>query len=73
MMWNFQLRKNGTTQQVINQSPNNTATGQSFAFTKIIYFNGTTDYIQFYSNTSAAITNSASSSATSFSMVYMTS
>jgi hypothetical protein len=38
----------------------------------LVYFNGTTDYIQFYSNTSAAITNSASSSATSFSMVYMT-
>jgi len=39
----------------------------------LVYFNGSTDYVQFYSNTSTAITNGAASTTTSFTMVYMTS
>jgi len=39
----------------------------------LIYFNGSTDYIQLYSNTSAAITNAQNSGTTPFTMVYMTS
>ena len=38
----------------------------------LVYFNGTTDYIQFCSNTSAAITNAQSITNTPFTMVYMT-
>ena len=38
----------------------------------LVYFNGSTDYVQFYSTTGPANTNSADSSTTSFSMVYMT-
>jgi len=38
----------------------------------LIYFNGSTDYIQLYSNTSVAITNAQNSSTTPFTMVYMT-
>jgi len=49
--------------------------GQGFVnglISLLIYFNGSTDYIQLYSNTSAAITNAQNSSTTPFTMVYMT-
>ena len=39
----------------------------------LVYFNGSTDYIQIYSNTSAAITNSQGLLSTPFTMVYITS
>ena len=50
--------------------------GQGFVnglISLLIYFNGSTDYIQLYSNTSAAITNAQSSTNAPFTMVYMTS
>jgi len=44
---NLQGRKNGNT-FAISQEPNNTSgTGQSLFFTKIVYFNGSTDYADF--------------------------
>jgi hypothetical protein len=43
---NFQARINGNTFAII-QNPNNNQTGQSFAFTKIMYLNGSTDYVDF--------------------------
>jgi hypothetical protein len=52
---NLQARINGNTFAIV-QNPNNNETGQSFAFTKIIYFNGSTDYVDFtfYQNTGVA-------------------
>jgi hypothetical protein len=50
--------------------------GQGFVnglISLLIYFNGSTDYISFCSNTSAAITNAQNSGTTPFTMVYMTS
>jgi hypothetical protein len=39
----------------------------------LVYFNGSTDYIQLYSRTQNATTNAQSSTSTPFTMVYMTS
>jgi hypothetical protein len=48
--------------------------GNVFGFISIlVYFNGSTDYISFCSNMSAAITNAQNSGSTPFTMVYMTS
>jgi hypothetical protein len=48
--------------------------GNVFGFISIlVYFNGSTDYISFCSNMSAAITNAQNSGTTPFTMVYMTS
>jgi hypothetical protein len=44
---NLQGRKNGNTFAIV-QAPNNTSgTGQSLGFTKIVYFDGSTDYADF--------------------------
>ena len=39
----------------------------------LVYFNGSSDYIQLYSRTATAITNAQNSTVTPFTMVYMTS
>jgi hypothetical protein len=62
------LYKNGT------EIANNGGVGFVNGFISIlVYFNGSTDYIQYYSRTATAITNAQSSGATPFTMVYMTS
>jgi hypothetical protein len=43
---NIQVRKNGNS-FVIVQNPLNNVTGQAFEASKIVYLNGTTDYIEF--------------------------
>jgi hypothetical protein len=43
---NTQARKNGST-FIISQSPLNTTTGQGLGGSKIVYLNGTTDYVDF--------------------------
>jgi hypothetical protein len=73
---NLQGRKNGSTFAIF-QTPANNVTGQSLTFTKTIYLNGTTDYIDFsvYQGTPAnisLITGSALSSGTWFSMNLIT-
>ena len=60
-----------------NGIPNQIAAvgGQGFVnglISLLVYFNGSTDYIQLYSNTSAAITNAQNVTTTPFTMVYMT-
>jgi len=62
------LQKNGS------EIANNGGVGFVNGFISIlIYFNGSTDYIQYYSRTQSAITNAQSSGSTPFTMVYMTS
>jgi hypothetical protein len=61
-----------------NGIPNQIAAvgGQGFVnglISLLVYFNGSTDYIQLYSNTNSAITNAQNSTVTPFTMVYMTS
>lgn len=43
---NIQARKNGNSFALV-QSPTNGATGQSLTFTKMVYLNGSTDYVDF--------------------------
>ena len=43
---NIQLRKNGSTQIVISQSPITTNIGNTNEINTIAYFNGTTDYVE---------------------------
>ncbi len=52
---NLQARKNGSTFAII-QSPTNGVTGQSLGFTKIVYFNGSGDYMDLtiYQNSGAS-------------------
>ena len=45
--YNTQIRKNGSSQEAIWQNQITTSTGVSQGNDKIIYFNGTTDYIDF--------------------------
>jgi hypothetical protein len=45
--YNIQVRKNGTTVMIIQQPTINNGTGQSLMSSKLVYFNGTTDYIDF--------------------------
>lgn len=49
---NLQARKNGNTFAICQIEPSNTI-GQSYGFTKIVYLNGSTDYLDFtfYQNT----------------------
>ena len=62
------LYKNGT------EIANNGGVGFVNGFISIlVYFNGSTDYIQYYSRTQSAITNAQNSGSTPFTMVYMTS
>jgi hypothetical protein len=73
---NLQGRKNGNAFAIF-QTPTNNITEQSLTFTKTIYLNGTTDYIDFsvYQGTPAnisLITGSALSSGTWFSMNLIT-
>jgi hypothetical protein len=52
---NLQARKNGSTFAIV-QSPTNGVTGQSLSFTKIVYFNGSGDYMDLtmYQNSGAS-------------------
>ena len=52
---NLQARKNGSTFAIV-QSPTNGVTGQSLGFTKIVYFNGSGDYMDLtmYQNSGAS-------------------
>jgi hypothetical protein len=64
----FLLVKNGIPNQIA------VVGGQGFVnglISLLVYFNGTTDYIQLYSNTNSAITNAQSITSTPFTMVYM--
>jgi hypothetical protein len=64
----FLLAKNGIPNQIA------VVGGQGFVnglISLLVYFNGTTDYIQLYSNTNSAITNAQSITSTPFTMVYM--
>lgn len=68
---NFQARVNGSTFAIV-QSPNNNQTGESFTFSKLIFLNGTTDYVDFtfYQNTGVSrniLQGTASGSGTWFS------
>jgi len=66
----FLLAKNGIPNQIA------VVGGQGFVnglISLLVYFNGTTDYIQLYSNTNSAITNAQNVTTTPFTMVYMTS
>jgi hypothetical protein len=45
--YNVQIRKNASTVLIIQQPTINNGTGQSLTGSKLIYFNGTTDYIDF--------------------------
>lgn len=45
--YNIQVRKNGTTVMIAQQPTINNGTGQSLMSSKLVYFNGTTDYIDF--------------------------
>jgi hypothetical protein len=64
----FTLLKNGNQIAIVG------GIGYVFGFISfLVYFNGSTDYIQFCSNMSAAVTNAQNSTQTPFTMVYMTS
>lgn len=76
---NVQIRRNGTTQDMIIQQPTNQVTGVSLFGTKIINFNGSSDYIDFtayqVNSLSSAINiqqGSNQGSGTWFSAEYMT-
>jgi hypothetical protein len=45
--YNIQLRKNGNTVAIIQQPTINNGTGQSLTCSKLVYLNGTTDYLDF--------------------------
>lgn len=45
--YNIQVRKNGSTIMISQQPTINNGTGQSLTSSKIIYFNGSSDYIDF--------------------------
>ena len=55
--YNIQIRKNGSTVIIVQQPTINNGTGQSLIGSKLIYFNGTTDYIDFtaYQSTGAGV------------------
>ena len=76
---NAQIRSNGTTQEMIVQQPTTTVTGISLFGTKIIYFNGSSDDIDFivyqansFSNNINIQQGSGQGSGTWFSAEYMT-
>lgn len=74
---NAQIRSNGSNQEMIVQQPTTTLSGVSLFGTKIMYFNGTTDYIDFtaYQGTASGIKiqqGSAAGSGTWFSAEFMT-
>ena len=62
------LRKNGT--DVMSSGGGNAVNS---VLSLLVYFNGSSDYIQLYSRTATAITNAQSSGNAPFTMVYMTS
>jgi hypothetical protein len=45
--YNIQLRKNGNTVAIIQQPTINNGTGQSLTCSKLVYLNGTSDYLDF--------------------------
>lgn len=45
--YNIQIRKNGTTEFIAQQPTVNSTTGQTLNGSKLMYFNGTSDYIDF--------------------------
>ena len=62
----FTLLKNGNQIAIVG------GIGYVFGFiSSLVYFNGSTDYIQFCSNMSATVTNAQSITSTPFTMVYM--
>jgi hypothetical protein len=74
---NAQIRSNGSTQEMILQQPATTVSGISLFGTKIIYFNGSSDYIEFtvFQGTASSIKiqqGSGAGSGTWFSAEYMT-
>lgn len=76
---NAQIRRNGSTQDMIIQQPTTTATGVSLFGTKIINFNGSSDYIDFTAFQSNGVSSniniqqgSNQGSGTWFSAEYMT-
>ena len=76
---NAQIRSNGSTQVMIVQQPTTTISGVSLFGTKIIYFNGSSDYIDFTVFQANSLSNniniqqgSGQGSGTWFSAEYMT-
>jgi hypothetical protein len=60
---NIQLRKNGSTQIVISQSPITTNVGNSNEINTIVYFNGSTDYVEVTAYTANPTSQNISGSA----------
>ena len=61
---NIQLRKNGSTQVAISQSPVTTSVGNTNTLSIIVYFNGSTDYVEvtaYTGNTTSQNINGAAS------------
>jgi len=69
----------GTSEGYLTLLKNGTELGSNGGFgtvngflSMLVYFNGSTDYLQLYSRTQNAITNAQNSSGAPFTMVYMT-
>jgi hypothetical protein len=63
--YNVQIRKNASTVLIIQQPTINNGTGQSLAASKLIYFNGTTDYIDFTAYQSTGVNRTLQTGASS--------
>jgi hypothetical protein len=63
--YNIQIRKNGSTVLIAQQPTINNGTGQSLAGSKLIYFNGTTDYIDFTAYQSTGVNRNLQTGASS--------
>jgi hypothetical protein len=63
--YNIQIRKNGSTVLIAQQPTVNNGTGQSLVGSKLIYFNGTTDYIDFTAYQSTGVNRTLQTGASS--------
>jgi hypothetical protein len=63
--YNVQIRKNASTVLIIQQPTINNGTGQSLTGSKLIYFNGTTDYIDFTAYQSTGVNRTLQTGASS--------
>jgi hypothetical protein len=63
--YNIQIRKNASTVLIVQQPTINNGTGQSLAGSKLIYFNGTTDYIDFTAYQSTGVNRTLQTGASS--------
>ena len=63
--YNIQIRKNASTVLIVQQPNINNGTGQSLTGSKLIYFNGTTDYIDFTAYQSTGVNRNLQAGASS--------